>query len=64
MPRDISQETARELLTAVQLVLDAADYTTGVCRFTEMVAAVLPREILIRARNAANAATKEREGGA
>jgi len=38
---------------ALRLMLDAADYERGACRLTEMVSAVLPREVLSRARAAA-----------
>jgi hypothetical protein len=38
---------------ALQLLLDCVDYTSGACRLNEMVGAVLPQEILFRAKKAA-----------
>lgn len=37
---------------ALQTVLDQVDYTNGACRFTEMVGAVLPKEVIVLARKA------------
>lgn len=37
---------------ALQAILDAVDYTSGACSVTEMVGAVLPRELVILARQA------------
>jgi hypothetical protein len=39
-----------ELRIALQLILDHVDYTNGACGLTEMVGAVLPKEIIERAR--------------
>ena len=41
-----------ELRICLLLVLDAVDYTANACEVNEMVGAVLPREILTRAKNA------------
>ena len=38
--------------TALQLVLDQVDYTKGACGLTEMVGAVLPKEVIALARKA------------
>lgn len=38
--------------TALRLILDSVDYTSGACRVNEMVGAVLPTEIIIIARKA------------
>lgn len=38
---------------ALNLILDAADYTAGNCRVNEMVGAVLPKEIIAKVRAAA-----------
>lgn len=48
----ILEDKADELRTALLLVLDCVDYTHGNCRMNEMVAAVLPKEIIERARKA------------
>ncbi len=48
------QASHEELLTALNLILDSADYRRGACRINEMIAAVLPDEILTRAREAIN----------
>jgi hypothetical protein len=40
----------------LQIVLDQVDYERGACRPTEMVGAVLPREVLAKAREIAQAA--------
>ena len=37
---------------ALQLVLDQVDYTRGACGLTEMVSAVLPKEVIAKAREA------------
>jgi hypothetical protein len=37
---------------ALQVVLDSVDYTAQACGPTEMVAAVLPREVIVLARKA------------
>jgi hypothetical protein len=39
-----------ELRIALRLMLDCVDYTAGNCRVNEMVGAVLPREIIERAK--------------
>lgn len=36
--------------TAILLILDAVDYTSGSCRVNELVGAVLPKEIIQKAR--------------
>lgn len=41
---------------ALQLVLDQVDYTSGACSVTEMVGAVLPKEVIAKAREAIAAA--------
>lgn len=41
-----------KLEAALLLLLDQVDYTNGNCSLTEMVAAVLPREIIVIAREA------------
>lgn len=41
-----------KLEAALQLILDQVDYTRGNCSLTEMVAAVLPKEVLVIAREA------------
>ena len=43
----------QDVLIALRLVLDCVDYIGGNCRINEMVGAVLPCEILKRARRAA-----------
>jgi len=40
------------LRQALLLVLDQVDYTSGACGLTEMVGAVLPKEIIVQARSA------------
>src|ERR1051325_2877127 len=50
MAVDVSVLTAREALLTV---LDQVDYTRGACSPTEMVGAVLPRQVIELARNAA-----------
>jgi hypothetical protein len=37
---------------ALLLVLDQVDYTAGACSLTEMVGAVLPKEVIQKAREA------------
>jgi DNA relaxase NicK len=48
---DAQQENQR-LRVALSLILDNVDYIAGNCRFNEMVGAVLPKEILAKARAA------------
>ena len=48
----VLEDKADELRTVLLLVLDCVDYTRGNCRMNEMVAAVLPKEIIERARKA------------
>jgi hypothetical protein len=43
---------APEILQALRVLLDQVDYTSGACTMTEMVGAVLPREVLAKARAA------------
>lgn len=38
--------------TALLTILDQVDYTNGACSFTEMVGAVLPKEVIALARKA------------
>ena len=38
--------------TALQIILDHVDYTTGACQVNEMIGAVLPKEIIILAKQA------------
>ena len=42
---DLKEENSK-LRSALQLVLDQVDYMNGNCRMTEMVGAVLPKEVL------------------
>ena len=37
---------------ALMVILDCVDYTSGACGLTEMVGAVLPEDIIIKAREA------------
>ncbi len=46
------QERIDKLRTALLLVLDNIDYEAGNCRVNEMIGAVLPREVLRKAREA------------
>ena len=46
------KEAAQELRTALLVILDAMDYTSGACRVNEMVGAVVPTVIIVNARNA------------
>ena len=46
------KEIAEELDIALRLVLDSVDYLSGNCRINEAVGAVLPKEIIVRAKNA------------
>lgn len=45
---------SQELFVALQLIMDSVDYTDGNCAPNEMIAAILPVEIIRRARNALN----------
>lgn len=36
--------------TALQTILDHVDYTTGACQVNEMIGAVLPKEIILLAK--------------
>jgi len=45
---------------ALDTVLDAVDYTSGACRVNEMVGAVLPIELIARAKAALAAAGEVR----
>ena len=38
--------------TALLMVLEQVDYINGACSFTEMVGAVLPKEVIVMARKA------------
>jgi len=48
--RQMTREEAIE--TALATILDAVDYTKGACTVTEMAGAVLPKELIVRAREA------------
>lgn len=50
MAKMTERQRATNLLEAVLLLLDNVDYVLGNCAPTEMVGAVLPKEILIRVR--------------
>jgi hypothetical protein len=54
------RELANVLASALRLLLDQVDYTTGACRPTEMVGAVLPQAVLTVAHAAKE---KAREHG-
>jgi len=51
LPVDIGHATEQisHLRRALQVVLDQVDYTRDACAITEMVGAVLPREVLDQA---------------
>ena len=49
------------LRAALLLLLDNIDYEAGNCRVNEMIGAVLPKEILRKAREAAKAQTPDGE---
>ena len=49
-----------ELKQAAQLLLDHVDYTAGACKPTSMVAAVLPKEIIERVKQAISPHKRER----
>jgi hypothetical protein len=50
--------------TALRVLLDQVDYTAGACAPTEMVGAVLPRDVIALCRNAlANHAKPATTGG-
>ena len=52
-------EADNEALTQwLNVVLDCADYTAGNCGFTEMVSAVLPKDVIEKARYALLEASK------
>ena len=40
----------RELETTLQILLDAVDYTSGNCKVSEMIGAVLPKVLIETAR--------------
>lgn len=42
----------QDCITALRVILDQVDYTSGACRPNEMVGAVLPKEIIEMARKA------------
>ena len=42
----------KQLRAALGATLDSVDYTSGACRLTEMVGAVLPKEVIAVARQA------------
>lgn len=47
-----NQAKIDEMLAALQVLLDAIDYTSGNCRVNEMVGAVLPKELIEKAKAA------------
>jgi len=49
---EAAEARAERLKTALMLILDCADYTSGACGLTEMIGGVLPRQIIDRARDA------------
>jgi hypothetical protein len=55
--REMEDQSKRieALRTALLLLLDNIDYEAGNCRVNEMIGAVLPKEILRKAREAAKA---------
>ena len=48
-------ERERKLQAMLLTVLDQVDYTDGACGLTEMVGAVLPKEVIVLARKALTA---------
>ena len=48
----LKETTPVDELEVVRLLLDHVDYLNGACRVNEMIGAVLPEEILLRARSA------------
>jgi len=54
-----NQEKVDELLASLQVILDAVDYTSGNLGGTEMVSAVLPKVLIVKAR----AAIAQAKGG-
>ena len=50
-----------DIKTALLTVLDQVDYTAGNCSVTEMIGAVLPKEIISLARTALRSYDKEYE---
>ncbi len=49
------EEALDELRASLGVILDAVDYTAGNCRVTEMVSAVLPKELIEKGREALEA---------
>ena len=45
-----AETEAENLLATLETILDAIDYTSGACRVNEMVGAVLPKELIQKAR--------------
>jgi len=45
-------KSAAELRGIILMLLDQVDYTRGACEVTEMVGAVLPRQVIEMAREA------------
>lgn len=45
-------ENEKTLIAALETVLDQIDYVKGYCAVTEMVGAVLPKEVIAVARTA------------
>lgn len=50
LKEQVAQDKINLLQVALKLVLDQVDYTAGACRPNEMVCAVLPAEIIKKAR--------------
>ncbi len=48
-------ERIEDLRRAILLLLDNIDYESGNCRINEMVGAVLPKEVLRKAKDAVQA---------
>jgi len=48
----VIDKKTKDLCTALALVLDQVDYTRGACGLTEMVGAVLSKEVIALARRA------------
>ncbi len=46
------QQIINDLRAALEVVLDQVDYTKGACQVNEMVGAVLPKEVIAKARTA------------
>jgi hypothetical protein len=49
---DVLYNRTEKLETVIQLLLDCVDYTNNSCRLNDMVGAVLPSQIIEKARSA------------